>query len=187
MKEEWNIWNFYCKALSVGKQVGALWSSAYMMKMYPNLANKVFWIALINKEPLSINPCLQKFMGACHQRMPENVFAFFSWNILLLQNMLEEGREVYEEFFRWYPYCYGYWKKYSDLEKKSGFLDRTESVIRITPQNINSILYLPSDWWLKNAKSTYFLFVFVSFIIMCKKEKHMHRLADITKDIAFHG
>ena len=45
--------------------------------------------------------------------------------------MLEEGRMVYEEFFKWYPYCYGYWKKYSDLEKKNGFLDRSENVIQI--------------------------------------------------------
>ena len=38
---------------------------------------------------------------------------------------------VYEEFFKWYPYCYGYWKKYSDLEKKNGFLDKCENVIHM--------------------------------------------------------
>lgn len=37
---------------------------------------------------------------------------------------------VYEEFFKWYPYCYGYWKKYSDLEKKNGFLDKCENVFK---------------------------------------------------------
>ena len=51
-----------------------------------------------------------------------------------LQNKLEEGREVYDEFFRWYPYCYGYWKKYSDHEKKNGFLDRAE--------NVNHFIYI---------------------------------------------
>ncbi len=39
------------------------------------------------------------------------------------QNILEKGREVYEEFFKYYPYCYGYWKKYADLEKKNGNMD----------------------------------------------------------------
>jgi len=64
----------------------------------------------------------------------ENPSDFTSWTCLLQivdqENLLEEGRMVYEEFFKWYPYCYGYWKKYSDLEKKNGFLDKCENVFK---------------------------------------------------------
>ena len=47
---------------------------------------------------------------------------------LSFQNLLEEGREVYENFFKMYPYCYGYWKKYADLEKKNGNTEMAENV-----------------------------------------------------------
>ncbi|XP_065061641.1 pre-mRNA-processing factor 39-like [Rhopilema esculentum] len=57
---------------------------------------------------------------------------FTSWTCLLQiidqENILEKGREIYAEFFKWYPYCYGYWKKYADLEKKNGNLELTEKV-----------------------------------------------------------
>ena len=33
---------------------------------------------------------------------------------------VELGREAYDAFLFRYPYCYGYWKKYADLEKKKG-------------------------------------------------------------------
>ena len=33
---------------------------------------------------------------------------------------MEDIRAVLKAFLARYPYCYGYWKKYSDLEKKRG-------------------------------------------------------------------
>jgi len=33
--------------------------------------------------------------------------------------MMTEAREAYDEFLSRYPYCYGYWKKYADLEKRN--------------------------------------------------------------------
>ena len=32
----------------------------------------------------------------------------------------EEAREAYDAFLNRYPYCYGYWKKYADYEKRNG-------------------------------------------------------------------
>ena len=30
---------------------------------------------------------------------------------------------MFDSFFKLYPYCYGYWKKYADLVKKGGSND----------------------------------------------------------------
>ena len=49
---------------------------------------------------------------------------FTGWTQLLQyvdsKNEQEEGRKVFKKFLNRYPYCYGYWKKYADLEKKKG-------------------------------------------------------------------
>ena len=47
------------------------------------------------------------------------------------QNDLENGREAYDSFFMRYPYCYGYWKKYADLEKRKGTLESAIKVGRV--------------------------------------------------------
>lgn len=54
----------------------------------------------------------------------DNPNDFQAWT-LLLQHIdqvsdLESGREAYNGFFERYPYCYGYWKKYADLERRKG-------------------------------------------------------------------
>ena len=36
--------------------------------------------------------------------------------------------EAYDAFFQRYPYCYGYWKKYSDMYKKHGDLIKAAEV-----------------------------------------------------------
>ena len=36
--------------------------------------------------------------------------------------------EAYNAFFQRYPYCYGYWKKYSDMHKKHGDLIKAAEV-----------------------------------------------------------
>ena len=33
---------------------------------------------------------------------------------------LAQGEEAYDAFLHRYPYCYGYWKKYADFEKRKG-------------------------------------------------------------------
>lgn len=53
----------------------------------------------------------------------DNPNDFQAWTLLLQhidQSDLESGREAYDGFFERYPYCYGYWKKYADLERRKG-------------------------------------------------------------------
>ena len=44
---------------------------------------------------------------------------------------MEDIRRVLKAFLARYPYCYGYWKKYSDLEKKRGTAELCNEVRRL--------------------------------------------------------
>ncbi|PVD26290.1 hypothetical protein C0Q70_13961 [Pomacea canaliculata] len=62
----------------------------------------------------------------------DNPMDFTGWTYLL-QYVEQEGDEktcsiAYEAFFQRYPYCYGYWKKYSDMFKKHGDLIKAAEV-----------------------------------------------------------
>lgn len=44
------------------------------------------------------------------------------------QNVLIPVRKTFDAFFLRYPYCYGYWKKYADIEKKHENIQVAEEV-----------------------------------------------------------
>lgn len=46
----------------------------------------------------------------------------------LLQNDIEAAREAYDAFLAHYCYCYGYWRKYADYEKRKGNKKKCEEV-----------------------------------------------------------
>ncbi|XP_070578914.1 pre-mRNA-processing factor 39-like [Ptychodera flava] len=58
----------------------------------------------------------------------DNTSDFTGWTYLLQyveqENHLKSAREAFDGFFNRYPYCYGYWKKYADFEKRSGNLSK---------------------------------------------------------------
>uniref|UniRef100_H2MJR9 Pre-mRNA-processing factor 39 n=2 Tax=Oryzias latipes TaxID=8090 RepID=H2MJR9_ORYLA len=64
----------------------------------------------------------------------ENPEDFNAWVALLQyveqENLLVGARKAFDTFFLRYPYCYGYWKKYADLEKKNGNIQVAEEVYR---------------------------------------------------------
>lgn len=53
-------------------------------------------------------------------------FSFFC--IFHQQNDIEAAREAYDAFLAHYPYCYGYWRKYADYEKRKGNKKKCEEV-----------------------------------------------------------
>lgn len=57
---------------------------------------------------------------------------FTGWTHLLQyvdqENDIEAAREAYDAFLASYPYCYGYWRKYADYEKKKGDKKKCEEV-----------------------------------------------------------
>lgn len=72
---------------------------------------------------------------------------FTGWTYLL-QHVdgvdVELGREAYDAFLFRYPYCYGYWKKYADLEKKKG---TKENCMMVFERGIKAIP-LSADLWI---------------------------------------
>eukprot|EP00096_Caligus_rogercresseyi_P013372 TRINITY_DN602_c0_g1_i1.p1 TRINITY_DN602_c0_g1~~TRINITY_DN602_c0_g1_i1.p1 ORF type:complete len:805 (+),score=267.33 TRINITY_DN602_c0_g1_i1:46-2415(+) len=81
----------------------------------------------------------------------EDPMDFSSWTSLLqhadAQGSLEEGRKAYDAFLDRFPYCYGYWKKYADLEKRNGESSSPERVIGVFERGIESIP-LSGDLWI---------------------------------------
>ncbi|XP_076266978.1 pre-mRNA processing factor 39 isoform X2 [Rhynchophorus ferrugineus] len=57
---------------------------------------------------------------------------FTGWTYLLQyvdqEHDTEAAREAYDAFLSHYPYCYGYWRKYADYEKKKGSKKKCEEV-----------------------------------------------------------
>lgn len=57
---------------------------------------------------------------------------FNAWTYLLQyvdsENDVEAAREAYDAFLSRYCYCYGYWRKYADYEKKKGSMEKCEEV-----------------------------------------------------------
>ncbi|XP_038583103.1 pre-mRNA-processing factor 39 isoform X2 [Micropterus salmoides] len=86
----------------------------------------------------------EKLFKACE----ENPDDFNGWVYLLQyveqENFLASVRKAFDVFFLRYPYCYGYWKKYADIEKKHGNIQVAEEVYRRGLQAIP----LSVDLWL---------------------------------------
>ena len=64
-------------------------------------------------------------------------------------------REAFERFLKLYPFCYGYWKKYADCEKK---LAGEEDATRIFQRGVEAIP-LSVDLWLH----------YINFTMQCVK------------------
>ncbi|XP_039545982.1 pre-mRNA-processing factor 39-like [Pimephales promelas] len=78
----------------------------------------------------------------------ENPEDFNGWVYLLQyveqENHLVASRKAFDSFFLHYPYCYGYWKKYADIERKHGYIQMADEVYRRGLQAIP----LSVDLWL---------------------------------------
>ncbi|KAH8326723.1 hypothetical protein KR067_012274, partial [Drosophila pandora] len=65
-------------------------------------------------------PDLDKYWRA----VKEDSTDFTGWTYLLQyvdsESDAEAAREAYDTFLSHYPYCYGYWRKYADYEKRKG-------------------------------------------------------------------
>ncbi|KAJ4450423.1 hypothetical protein ANN_01847 [Periplaneta americana] len=69
-------------------------------------------------------------------------------------NDIEAAREAYDAFLSHYPYCYGYWRKYADYEKRKGNKEKCEEVFE---RGLKAIP-LSVDLWihfLNYSKATY--------------------------------
>jgi len=73
---------------------------------------------------------------------------FTGWTHLLQfvdsKNDLDDGEEAFNAFLKRYPYCYGYWKKFADFEKRNG---TPEKVMEVFAKGTNAIP-LSTDLWI---------------------------------------
>ncbi|XP_056402919.1 pre-mRNA-processing factor 39 isoform X2 [Hyla sarda] len=73
---------------------------------------------------------------------------FTTWTYLLhyveQENHIYASRRVFDMFLARYPYCYGYWKKYADLEKRCNNVMEADEVYRRGIQAIT----LSVDLWI---------------------------------------
>ncbi|CAN7942472.1 unnamed protein product, partial [Ixodes hexagonus] len=80
----------------------------------------------VKKEGKETSPELEKYW----QVVRTNPADFTGWTYLLQfveqENNLTAAREAFDKFFTYYPYCYGYWKKYADMEKKHCSIEKAE-------------------------------------------------------------
>lgn len=90
---------------------------------------------------------LEKFWKA----VKDDPADFTGWTYLLQhvdsKNDVEAGREAFSKFLQRYPYCYGYWKKFSDFEKRNGSPTKTMEVF---DQGLAAIP-LSADLWIHLA------------------------------------
>ncbi|XP_057254727.1 pre-mRNA-processing factor 39-like, partial [Pezoporus wallicus] len=77
-----------------------------------------------------------------------NPHDFTAWTELLQfveqENHLLAARKAFDAFFSHYPYCYGYWKKYADMERRFECARETEEVFERGLQSIP----LSMDLWI---------------------------------------
>lgn len=99
-------------------------------------------------------PELDKYWKA----VTEDPSDFTGWTYLLQyvdqENDIEAAREAYDAFLSHYPYCYGYWRKYADYEKRKGNKEKCEDVFE---RGLKAIP-LSVDLWihfLNYCKATY--------------------------------
>merc|ERR1719309_1175130 len=85
----------------------------------------------------------------------QNPHDFDSWTLLLehvesLDN-LDACRGVFNAFLPVYPYCYAYWLRYSDVEKKHGNVERAlkilEKALEAIPLSIDVWLSYLNLYW----------------------------------------
>lgn len=76
-------------------------------------------------------PELEKYWKAVN----EDPSDFTGWTYLLQyvdqENDAEAAREAYTKFLERYPYCYGYWRKFADYEKKKGDPENVQTVSQL--------------------------------------------------------
>ncbi|XP_028996964.1 pre-mRNA-processing factor 39 [Betta splendens] len=102
----------------------------------------------IAQEPVSLEPEVPSEFERLFKVCEDNPEDFNGWVYLLQyveqENVLTSVRQAFDVFFLHYPYCYGYWKKYADIEKKHGHIQVAEEVYRRGLQAIP----LSVDLWL---------------------------------------
>lgn len=92
------------------------------------MANTVDLPVTVTETEANFPPEYDKFW----KTVENNSQDFTGWVYLLQyveqENHLLAARKAFDKFFIHYPYCYGYWKKYADLEKRHDNIKQSDEV-----------------------------------------------------------
>jgi len=84
------------------------------------------------KADASLDPEIKRDLDKFWKAVKDDETDFTGWTYLLQfvdsKNIVEQGREAYNSFLHRYPFCYGYWKKFADFEKRNGSPETCEAV-----------------------------------------------------------
>lgn len=87
-----------------------------------------FTFYFADEKPKHKLPDLDKYWKAVKADQED----FNAWTYLLQyvdsESDVEAAREAYDSFLSRYSYCYGYWRKYADYEKKKGSVEECDEV-----------------------------------------------------------
>eukprot|EP00798_Chlamydomonas_sp_ICE-L_P021455 gene21455-28424_t len=99
-----------------------------------------------NKTAASSNPLVVKY-EECWKGVQEIPSDFALWTTLIAAadklDEIERIRKVFEDFLKYFPLCYGYWKKYADAEGRHGKGDSSRCIavfergVAATPYSID--------------------------------------------------
>ncbi|CAB0011294.1 unnamed protein product, partial [Nesidiocoris tenuis] len=85
------------------------------------------------------------------QVVREDPSDFNGWTYLLQyvdqENDVEATRDAYDCFLAMYPYCYGYWRKYAEYEKRQYSVDSESNCTRIYQKGLAAVP-LSVDLWI---------------------------------------
>ncbi|XP_064407804.1 pre-mRNA-processing factor 39 isoform X2 [Latimeria chalumnae] len=125
----------------------------------------------------------------------DNPLEFSAWTELLQyieqENHIFAARKAYDSFFNRYPYCYGYWKKYADMERRFDFHKEAEEVclqgLQAIPLSldlwIHYVTYLQETLDMNNPESTLKIrSVFESAVAAAGMDFHSDKLWEMYMD-----
>jgi pre-mRNA-processing factor 39 len=88
--------------------------------------------ASVKEEEKNVKPKKLPELDKYWKAVNDDPTDFTGWTYLLQyvdqENDMEAAREAYDAFLSHYPYCYGYWRKYADYEKRKGNKKKCEEV-----------------------------------------------------------
>ncbi|KAM8920817.1 pre-mRNA-processing factor 39 [Pelodytes ibericus] len=108
--------------------------------------------AAAEEPPIEVPPKIEPPLPVAFEKywkpIVDNPEEFNSWTYLLQyveqENNIYAARKAFDSFLARYPYCYGYWKKYADIEKKHSNVMEADEVYRRGIQAIT----LSVDLWI---------------------------------------
>ncbi len=51
--------------------------------------------------------------------------------LFVVEDETKPAREAYDEFLKRYPYCYGYWRKFAEMERRHKHVERCIEVSHV--------------------------------------------------------